>query len=87
VNAQDKDNRMRLHGTAKNWHLDIIKILLEKGTDIKARNKKDQTRLELAQAEEIRFILQKARIDAKETKNESRRYREAERSRKKQKEA
>jgi ankyrin repeat protein len=63
---------MPLHEAAKNWHLDIVQILLEKGVDINARNKDDQMRLELAQAEEIRSILQKARRNAKETKNERR---------------
>jgi ankyrin repeat protein len=43
VNAQDSYGYMPLHESAKNWYLDIVQILLEKGANIKARNKDDQT--------------------------------------------
>jgi flagellar biosynthesis/type III secretory pathway protein FliH len=82
VNIQDNYSYTRLHEAAKNAHLDIVKILLEKDRDINARNKEDQMPLELVQAEEIRSILQKARRDGKEMGSESCRYREAERRKK-----
>jgi ankyrin repeat protein len=70
VNAQDSYGYMPLHKAAKNEHLYIVQILLEKGANINARNKDDQTRLELAEAEEIRSILQKKREARSEKRNQ-----------------
>jgi ankyrin repeat protein len=70
---------MSLHEAAKNRNLDIVQILHEKCANINARNKDDQTPLELAQAEEIRSVLQKARRGAKEKGSENCRCKEAKR--------
>jgi ankyrin repeat protein len=82
VNVQDNYGYMPLHEAARNEHLDIVKILLEKGADINARNKDDQTPLELEHEEKIRSLLQKARKDAKETISKIRHCKETKRRRK-----
>ena len=43
------------------WHAEVVKMLLEKGADIEAKDKKGKTALDLAENDEVKKMLEDAR--------------------------
>lgn len=57
VNAKGLDNETPLHDAAVNGHLKLVKLLVEKGADIYAKNSKGKTPVDIAAAGVIPVLL------------------------------
>lgn len=50
VNAKGLDNETPLHDAAMNGHTKLVKLLVEKGADVHAKNSKGKTPIDVAAA-------------------------------------